>query len=210
LAGGVGVSDELVLRRHRLKHIPELKVSAEVLDVRFRTGCAMANCRGACCDGGADVDVAERDRILQHADLVRAHMDAGQDHTAENWFEDLTMDSDFPSGLAVTTRMHNDNCVFLNSAGLCVLQMAEADMRDGSTLKPFFCRAYPICLNDGVLTFDDQFESETGCCGAVADGGLTVFDVCADELAFVLGAEGAAELRALAEPVEAAHQKATS
>ena len=192
-----------VLRKHRLKHIPEITVSEEMLDVRFRDGCAMASCRGACCDGGADVDIAERDRVLANADLVRAHMDADQDHAIENWFEDLTIDADFPSGLAVTTRMHNDNCVFLNADKLCVLQIAEQHVADGGTLKPFFCRAYPICLNNGVLTYDDQFETQTQCCGPVASGKLTVFDVCAYELEFVLGSEGAAELRAMVQRDEA-------
>ncbi len=158
----------------------------------------MSSCKGECCLGGADVDIGERDRILENADLVQTVMDSNQEHTPENWFEDLIEDSDFPSGKAVTTQMHNDQCVFLNSAKRCVLQLAEEKMPSGSQLKPFFCRAYPVCLQNGVLTVDHQFEDQTACCGLVAKGALTIFDVCEIELEHVLGTDGAAELRGLA------------
>lgn len=191
-------TDQHVLRKHRLKHFPELKVSDELLKLRFGAGCSMSNCRAECCSGGASIDIGDRDRILEHASLVRAHMDPNQEHATERWFEDLNEDLDFPSGLAVTTRTHDDRCVFLNGAGRCVLQAAEGDTRDGTTLKPFYCRAFPICIDHGVLCYDDQLGLEPPCCGPVADGSLTVFDVCKFELEHVLGPEGAAELRELA------------
>jgi Fe-S-cluster containining protein len=194
------VSKDRVLRKHTLKHIPVLKVQDELLNFRFRAGCAMSNCEGMCCGGGADADVAERDRILEHADLVRSHMDADQQRDLGLWFDEPVPDRDFPSGLAATTQMHNDRCVFLNSAGRCVLQIVEPKLKDGGFLKPFFCRAFPICINNGELSVDRQFECETACCGGVANGSLDVFDVCVFELDFVLGAEGAAELRELREP----------
>jgi len=64
-------------------------------------------------------------------------------------------------------------------------------MGEGAVLKPFFCRAFPISLENGTLTYDNQFDTETQCCAPVAEGHLTVFDVCAEELEHVLGAEGA-------------------
>jgi Fe-S-cluster containining protein len=187
-----------VLRKHRLKYIPELKVSDELAKLRFCGGCSMRNCRAECCSGGAAVDLVERDRILEHADLVRAHMDGDQQHASERWFEAPSEDIDFPSGRAATTRTHGDHCVFLNAAGLCVLQAAEAAMGRGSTLKPFYCRAFPIYIDRGVLSFDDNLGLEPPCCGPVADGTLSIFDVCAFELEHVLGPEGAAELREIA------------
>ncbi len=192
------VSD-LVLRKHRLKHITELKVSDEILDARFRAACAMSNCQGNCCGGGADADIAERDRILAHADLVRSHMDPDQQRDTALWFDEPLPDSDFPSGLAATTQTHNDVCVFLNSAGLCVLHIVEPKLEDGGDLKPFFCRAFPVVLDHGTLALDRQFDHETACCGSVEKGSLSVFDVCSFELEHVLGREGAMELRALAD-----------
>jgi hypothetical protein len=79
-----------------------------------------------------------------------------------------------------------------------VLQVAEGALGDGSTLKPFYCRAFPICIDRGVLSYDDQVGLEPPCCGPVAGGSLAIFDVCAVELDLVLGPEGAAELRVLA------------
>jgi Fe-S-cluster containining protein len=191
-------TDQRVLRKHRLKHVPELRLSDQLLKLRFGAGCLMSNCRAECCSGGASVDMVERDRIVQHAELVRTHMDANQEHDVERWFEDRSEDVDFPSGIATGTCTYEDRCVFLNGAGRCVLQAAEGALPDGTTLKPFYCRAFPICIDHGVLCYDDQLGLEPPCCGPVADGSLTVFDVCAFELEHVLGPEGAAELRELA------------
>jgi hypothetical protein len=192
------VSDERRIHKHHLKHLGPLSVDPELLELRFRSGCSMYNCRAECCGGGADIDIGERDKILANVGLVRSLMDGDQEHEPSNWFEDFIEDRDFPSGHAVTTRMHNDRCVFLNGKGLCVLQIAESQMGEGAVLKPFFCRAFPICLNNGTLTYDNQFESESQCCGPVDGGSLSVFDVCAYELEHVLGADGAAELRKIA------------
>lgn len=192
------MSDGHFVRKHHLKHLGPLRVDPELLEVRFRSSCSMYNCRAECCGGGASIDLGERDRIVAHADLVRSLMDPDQERDTALWFEDFIDDSDYVSGYAVTTRMHNDRCVFLNGKGLCVLQIAESQMGEGAVLKPFFCRAFPISLENGTLTYDNQFDTETQCCAPVAEGHLTVFDVCAEELEHVLGAEGAAELRALA------------
>lgn len=170
----------------------------------------MMGCRAECCGGGASIDLGERDRILQHADLVRSLMDPDQERDTALWFEDFIDDADYVSGHAVTTRMHNDRCVFLSGKGLCVLQTAEGKMEQGAVLKPFFCRAFPICLDNGELTYDNQFETETHCCAPVSEGTLTVFDVCAFELEHVLGREGAAELRALADAEQEALEPANS
>jgi Fe-S-cluster containining protein len=161
----------------------------------------MSNCRGKCCLYGADVDLGEQDRILKNADVIRRLMDDSQDRDSANWFENPFKDGDFPSGQAITTRLHNDACVFLNKEGRCVLQIAESEIGD---LKPFFCRAYPICIDAGSLTIDDEnCPEEVQCCGVVGSGTLTIFDVCAFELEYVLGKDGLSELRKLASEWEA-------
>jgi Fe-S-cluster containining protein len=193
-------ADPRVLRKHRLTYLPQLRLSDELLKVRFRADCSMSNCGAECCAGGAALDILERDRILLHADLVRKEMDDNQEHAVDRWFEDVDADGDFPSGYASATRVHNDRCVFLNAAGRCVLQTAEAAMPDKTTLKPFYCRAFPICIDHGVLSYDDHTGVKPPCCGPVPDGNLSIFDVCEFELEHVLGPEGAAELRELADP----------
>jgi hypothetical protein len=189
------------LRSHALKHIPTLSVGEGIAEARFGATCAMSNCRGVCCALGVKLDLGDRDRILANTDLVRRHMDAGQERDPDKWFEAHYEDPDFPSGEAVATQVAGGSCVFLNSAGRCVLQAAEADMPAGDLLKPFFCRAYPITLEYGLLIIDDELcPDRTQCCGQEPGGPQTVFDVCAFELEFVLGAEGFQELREILAP----------
>jgi len=189
------MSDARILRKHPLAHIPELKVADELLRLRYEKNCSMSNCRGKCCLYGADLDLAEQDKVLKHADLIGRLMDDSQDRDTANWFDTPFKDQDFPSGTAITTRLHNGGCVFLNKEGRCVLQIAESEVGD---LKPFFCRAYPICIHTGTLTIDDEnCPEEFGCCGVVKHGSLTIFDICGFELEYVLGADGLNELRKL-------------
>lgn len=155
----------------------------------------MSNCRGKCCLYGADLDLAEQDKVLKHADLIGRLMDESQDPDPANWFANPFDDMDFPSGQAITTRLHNGGCVFLNREGRCVLQIAEAEIGD---LKPFFCRAYPLCIHTGTLNIDDEnCPEEFGCCGVAKNGTLTIFDICEFELKYMLGEEGLNELRKL-------------
>ena len=183
-----------LITNHELAHLGPLPVSTQLLGCRFSSGCAMSNCRGSCCSGGVSVDLRHRDRVLAEAALVLRYMDATQERDTTKWFESEEIpDADFPSGAAASTRVVNGGCVFLDARGLCVLHAAEAE---SPGLKPFFCRTYPIALVNGVLTVEhDYCPDETHCCGPVEDGPLTIFDVCAEELAFMLGERGARELR---------------
>jgi hypothetical protein len=190
----------LVLRRHSLSHLPDLKVSWSVLETRYPTGCSTGNCDATCCQLGVGVDVAHRDLILAHADLVQRAMEPGQERDPAGWFEDTeTVDPDFPSGRCVSTRVHDGRCVFLDSAGRCVLQTATiAAARQGFDLKPFFCTAFPITISAGTLWVDElSLEGLPRCCRPSADGGRGVLEVCEPELRHVLGGEGLAELRSL-------------
>lgn len=193
------MSGNPILRRHRLHHIPELELGESILRSRYERGCSMSRCSGYCCRDGVLAGIEERERIRQHAELVRCCMDEHQERDEARWFGEEIDDPDFPSGRAVDTRVHRGNCVFLDGEARCVLQKAET--RGGlaaGTLKPFFCRAFPVCIEYGVLTVDDEHcPDESRCCGPVAQGSLTIFDICADELEFVLGAEGLRELRQL-------------
>lgn len=181
----------------QLPHIAQVAIDPALLERRFAAGCAVRNCQGACCGRGVEVDIAERDRILEQAPVVRRRMDPGQERDSARWFEGLFADSDFPSGEAASTVVREGACVFLNSERLCVLQMAEADLPlSGTTLKPFFCRAYPLTLMDGVLVLDDeQCAGQEACCTPVADGPLDLLDTCAEELEFTLGPDGVSKLR---------------
>jgi Fe-S-cluster containining protein len=174
-------------------------VDPRLLRARFAAGCDTRRCNAACCRTGVWLDVAERDRILAHAERVRRVMERGQPRDTRRWFSRRSVtDADFPSGRAVHTRVVNGGCVFLDGEGRCVLQKASAA---GPRLKPFFCAAFPITIDQGVLTLDDhEHRSRPECCASRRDGPLTVFDVCRQELRHTLGAAELASLRRRSAP----------
>ena len=194
------MSNPRILRNHPLKQFTELKVGEDIFTTRYAKGCSMSNCHGICCADGVDVDIAERDRIIEHADMIRQYMDETQDRDTANWFQEPKPDPDFPSGQCTTTRLKSNGCNFLNKHGQCVVHMAEAKAPPGfGYLKPFFCRAFPVCILNSTLSVDDeQCPDERACCGPVKNGPLSILDTCAFELEYMLGADGLAELRKMA------------
>jgi hypothetical protein len=148
------------------------------------------------------LDVKERDTILRHADLIRRHMEPEQVQDPGRWFDrEEEIDSDYPSGRGVGTQTTDAGCVFLKKDGRCVLQTAA--MEEGlpkHALKPFFCFAFPVTIDAGVLTIDDpDFTNRPECCSMVPGGSTSVLEICWEEFEFVLGSEGAKALRALSE-----------
>ena len=191
-------TEPIVLRRHHLHHIPELRVEQGFLDKKFAAGCSMFQCNSTCCRHGVMLDPADRQRILDHKDLVLKYMEPHQEKNPDAWFDNEEEDdADFPSGRAVGTQARSYGCVFLDTAGRCVLQKAAmAEGMDKFALKPFFCVAFPVTLEDGVLVTDDpEFTNREECCSVVKQGSLTVLDVCREELEFMLGPEGLEELK---------------
>jgi hypothetical protein len=191
-----------LLARHKLSHLRELTVDPSIFEARFAAGCSMTHCNATCCRYGVMVDPMEKENILAHADLVRNAMDEGMEKDPAKWFEDEEeIDLDFPSGRAVGTRTTEHGCVFLDPQGRCILQHAavEAGMSK-FTLKPFFCFAFPITLDEGKLTVDDpDITGRKECCSMVLSGELSVLAVCEEELIHVLGNEGFEELKELVE-----------
>jgi len=182
------------LVRHHLAHVPEMRVHDSILDRRFASDCATHRCQADCCQGGVWVDMGERDTIVANAERIRQHMDPGQETDPARWFDgDEDDDDDFPSGRAVGTQVNDRGCVFLDDARLCVLQKASSPALQ---LKPFYCRAYPITVENRELLLDEGCASR--CCDPVPDGIASVLDVCAGELRDVLGPAGFAELERIA------------
>jgi hypothetical protein len=143
------------------------------------------------------VDVAERDRILNSAELIRGYMEKTQEKDPARWFDgEPEPDGDFPSGRAVGTRADDRGCIFLMADGRCVLQyVAEREQIPKHSLKPFYCFAFPVTIESGVLTIDDpDFTNRPDCCSMIQGGSRPVIDVCSEELEFVLGSAGMEEL----------------
>ena len=185
---------DLVLRRHKLRHLSTLQVEPGMLTARFASDCSMTRCTGRCCAHGVYVGLAEQQTILDNAAGIQGQMDASQVQDPAQWFDpEPVEDADFPSGRAIGTAELNGGCVFLNEAGRCVLQ--KASTAQTGNLKPFFCTAFPLTLDHGTLCLDDP--RATGCCTPDPAGEQDVFDLCAQELEHVLGADGVGELRRL-------------
>jgi len=187
-----------VLKKHNLKHISELRVGKNLLSHRFSSGCSMSNCNGICCTLGVYADLKERDKILDHREMILRYMEPQQEHDSLKWFESEEIeDPDFVSGRSVGTQARDYGCVFLDCAGRCILQKAcIAEGLHPYFLKPFYCVAFPVVIDNGELIIDDiELVNRPPCCIISPDGVQDVFDVCKMELEFVLGRDGMEELR---------------
>ncbi|HEX5000226.1 MAG TPA: DUF3109 family protein [Terriglobia bacterium] len=185
------MSDD-IQRRHQMPHIKDLRVDPEIARARFPASCSMTKCSGVCCRYGVWMDPTEQDRILQHVGLIQGAMEAHMEKDPALWFEDEKPDDpDFPSGRAVGTAASDTGCVFLNTAGQCVLQIAST--AETGSLKPFYCFAFPITVDNGLLGLTEG--KDPACCIDNDDGPQNILDVCGGELAYVLGPEGLEEFR---------------
>jgi Protein of unknown function (DUF3109) len=184
------------VRRHILPHITRLVADRALFEARFGEACSVSKCDAGCCRDGVFVDVEHRDVILAHADVIKRHMSPHQERDPDRWFErEIAHDPDFPSGKAVGTEAPA-GCVFLNDKRRCVLHLADDAEDLPVTLKPFFCRLFPITICDGHLMLDEPVAGERpACCSATSGGDQTAFDLCRTELEMVLGQDGVEELR---------------
>ena len=193
-------TNSIVLYQHKLKHFPELQVDPEILSQRFSPQSAMCHCNGTCCAEGVLLDIEEKERILAHADLIKKYLEPQQEKDTNKWFDNtIEHDADFPSGMCDGTAVKGKSCVFLCSKGLCALQKtAMAEGMDKFALKPFYCVAFPITIDEHILTtYEPEFTNRRQCCSIVSDGPLTVLDVCREEFEYILGADGLREIEKL-------------
>ena len=181
-----------VLTRHHLGHVGGLKVGRSLLDARIAASCDSNKCTSQCCGTGVWADRAEKERILAHVAEIIATMDPDQPTDPARWFDDGELhDDDFPSKVAIGTQTIDRGCVFLNQKGRCVLQKANLEGRV-PVLKPFFCTAFPITIDKGMLQLDvDNVEGTRECCQPAAEGTKSVLEAFAYEVEFTLGKDGA-------------------
>jgi len=112
----------------------------------------------ACCQYGADTDVAERDAILTHRNEIEAILDS--DAAAAQWFtNDEKEDADFPSGKHVRTERHGDGCVFLAHDGRgCAIHRASIENSwDFRGVKPHVCRLFPLSYDQTSIVLSDDY-----------------------------------------------------
>jgi len=190
------------LSQHQLHHIRDLRVDPDILTQRLAPSSSMCNCNGTCCADGVLLDLKEKELILTHADLIRKYLEPQQETDSTKWFDNnIEDDADFPSGKCDGTAVQRNGCVFLCSKGLCALQKtAMAEGMDKFALKPFYCVAFPLTIDNHMLTtYEPEFTNRPECCSVVPQGSLSVLDVCREEFEYILGSDGVKEVEALFE-----------
>jgi hypothetical protein len=149
-----------------------------------------------CCQHGVYADVKERDRILEHKEIIKKSMDETQTRDESLWFEQQEEeDSDFTSGRRVGTEVVNGKCAFLDKLGRCSIQVAATE--EGMhrwAIKPTFCILFPLEISANVLGFDDLLDEEQSCCSISNVFDVPLFEACKDELVHILGNDGYGEL----------------
>jgi hypothetical protein len=176
--------------------IGKYRISPDLFEQGYPEGSGPCACTSACCEDGVYLDIGDRDRILKHREMIKTSMDETQSRDEQLWFDrEEEEDSDFPSGRSVATNVVNGKCAFLDRTGRCSIQVASvAAGMDRWALKPFFCILYPIDVSDGVVSFDALLQDEQTCCSVDARFETPLFEACKDELTFLVGENGYAEI----------------
>lgn len=167
------------------------EISPEMFTTGMKGDDSPCRCTSRCCLGGVYADVTERDRVLEHRNMIAKYMDETQPSDPSQWFEDHeSVDHDFVSGRCVGTTEHNSKCAFLDKHGRCSLQVAAtAEGMDRWALKPLYCVLFPIEVSDRVVAFDDMLQEDEQCCSVSTSYQVPLFQSCKDELIHLLGDE---------------------
>lgn len=155
----------------------------------------------ACCQYGADTDLAERDAILaRRAQIAPLLDDAAR---AAPWFTtEVQTDPDYPSGRHVRTATFNGGCVFLahDKRGCAIHRAAFEQGWDFHGIKPNICRLFPLSYDGDLICISDDYL-DYDC--ADAAGAPTLYRVGRDTLGAIFGAELVAALDAVEATVAA-------
>ncbi|MEI7811960.1 MAG: DUF3109 family protein [Ignavibacteria bacterium] len=175
--------------------IKGLKIDPVVFTHKFIKGCDIYICSGECCCHGVYTESTECEMIMGMKDRIIKSMDDSQTTDTSAWFEEPVADEDFASGVAVGTEVYNGKCVFLDQQGFCTLQ--KIAMEEGENkwkYKPLYCILFPLVISDGELSIDDEHIDRMHYCNKAENQSSTVFDVCKEELKYILGQDGFDEL----------------
>ncbi len=179
-----------------MNNINKFKIDEILFEKGFSKSCSPVNCETSCCKSGVYLDPTDKEKIMPYISEIKNYMDETQSKDENLWFDETKeVDSDFPSGYSISTRVINDKCALLRNDGKCSLQVFGKESGLGSwAIKPHFCIAFPITVENGILTFDDYRQGETKCCSIINDKNESLVKSCNKELIFVLGEDGYKDL----------------
>jgi len=146
-------------------------------------------CKGLCCYSGVYISFEDKERILEHKDIIIANMDETQIKDINNWFDNIIYDDeDFSAAKCTATNLYNDACVFQDKNKLCGLQVTSVKMGMHKWfLKPFYCIFFPLVIVDKVITFDDFQQNIHPCCTIHEEYDTPLFEACTEEIRFLFG-----------------------
>jgi hypothetical protein len=174
-----------------------LKIDPVIFVHGFVNGCDLGICKAECCGYGVYVDIKDQALFLSLKEQIVEVMDDSQIKDWTAWFDPEQEDTDFPSGMCVGTKVHNNKCVFQDRHGYCSLQvLAMKHQKTPWAYKPYYCVLYPLTVLNRILTFDDRHAARLHYCNMQENCTQTIFEVCTSELIYTLGDEGYRELAA--------------
>jgi Fe-S-cluster containining protein len=156
----------------------------------------------ACCQYGCDVDLSERDAILERADSILPILSAEVRDLP--WFDESNpeQDPDTPSGTVVRTAVHKDGCLFLaHDRRGCAIHRASVEQNwDFRGVKPTICRLFPLTYGEGAIFVSDDYPDYS--CAYQPDA-PTLYQVAREAIGDIFGPElvramDAAEAKVLA------------
>jgi len=182
------------------------RIHPELLEEVYAERCVLNECLGACCTGGAWLDVEQLKIIVPQVEAIKANLpDDRRDSNA--WFSAPAADETAPGGgiigtnvVADTRRPGDTCCVFLRPDRLCALQVTSQQLGLAYPgLKPLFCALYPLQIHDDEIIIDHETERHFGgaTCRRACATMQPLYRVFKEEMQLLLGAEGYRELEAL-------------
>ncbi len=179
------------------------KIHPELLEEVKAERCILHECLGACCTGGAWLDVEQLKLIVPHAGSIQANLPEER-RDPNTWFSAPTADEHAPAGAVIGTNVIDDPrrpgetcCTFLRPDRLCALQVTSQQLGlEYPGLKPLFCALYPLQVREDELVIDHDTAQGFG--GATCQRACVVrqplYRVFKEEMILVLGEDGYREL----------------
>src|SRR5512137_1101551 len=175
------------------------KIHPELLQEVYAERCVLQECLGACCIGGAWLDVEQLKIIVPHVEAIKANLP--EDRRDPNaWFSAPSAEEDSPDGAVIGTNVVDDPrrpgetcCVFLRPDRLCALQVTSQQLNlEYPGLKPLFCALYPLQIHEDEIIIDHETERHFGgaACRRAGATKQPLYRVFKEEMQLLLGAEG--------------------
>jgi hypothetical protein len=184
------------------------KIHPEFLEEVYAERCVLNECRGACCTGGAWLDVEQLKIIVPHVEAIKLHLPDDR-HDPNTWFSAPAADEEAPGAEPIGTNVVDDVrrsgetcCVFLRPDRLCALQLTSQQLGLAYPgLKPLFCALYPLQVRDDEILFDHETERNFGGanCRRACVTKQPLYQVFKEEMQLLLGEDGYRELETMSE-----------